>query len=225
MNYFTILDFMVKDLKLSGNELLIYALIYGFSQDGDSEFKGSINYLSERIGACRKTTQNTLNSLLKKGLIDKKIDTINNVTFNRYKAKKIDKTTSTIPTSTTPTTIAPATNTAPVDANTEHSEYTLESILNTAQMAGVSPEVAEKFYYHYASQGWIKPNGLKINIHYGLKEWHIKWQTEQHSKKQEVKPAPLKQQHQPTESKFKPINLNSNVNIENSDAESWLQSS
>lgn len=32
-SYLTIQDWMVTDLHLKGNELLAYALIYGFSQD------------------------------------------------------------------------------------------------------------------------------------------------------------------------------------------------
>ena len=41
-----ILDWMVDKYKLKGNELLAYALIYGFSQDGESEYKGSFSYLT-----------------------------------------------------------------------------------------------------------------------------------------------------------------------------------
>ena len=44
MAYIVIQDWMISDLQLKGNELLTYALIYGFSQDGESEFKGSLKY-------------------------------------------------------------------------------------------------------------------------------------------------------------------------------------
>lgn len=37
-NFIAIQGFMVKELGLSGNELIAYALIYGFSQDNESEF-------------------------------------------------------------------------------------------------------------------------------------------------------------------------------------------
>lgn len=46
-NFIAIQGFMVKELGLSGNELIAYALIYGFSQDNESEFKGSLNYVAE----------------------------------------------------------------------------------------------------------------------------------------------------------------------------------
>ena len=48
-NYVQIQGFMVSNLKLKGNSLLVYALIYGFSQDGQSKFYGSRKYISEEI--------------------------------------------------------------------------------------------------------------------------------------------------------------------------------
>ena len=50
MNYITIVDFMVEDLKLKGNELIVFALIYGFSQDDVSDFHGSLTYIQQRTG-------------------------------------------------------------------------------------------------------------------------------------------------------------------------------
>ena len=34
-NYYVVQSFMVKELKLKGNELVVYAIIYGFSQNDD----------------------------------------------------------------------------------------------------------------------------------------------------------------------------------------------
>lgn len=45
-NFIQISAWMVNKLNLKGNELLIYGLIYGFSKDGNSVFRGSINYIS-----------------------------------------------------------------------------------------------------------------------------------------------------------------------------------
>ena len=39
--YIHIQWWMAQRLKLSGNELLTYAIVYGFSQDGESAFLGS----------------------------------------------------------------------------------------------------------------------------------------------------------------------------------------
>ena len=45
-SYIVVLDWMVEKYHLKGNELLAYALIYGFSQDEESEYKGSYSYIA-----------------------------------------------------------------------------------------------------------------------------------------------------------------------------------
>ena len=54
-NYITILAPMITKLKLKGNELLIFSLIHGFSQDGETSFKGSISYLQQWTGLDKST--------------------------------------------------------------------------------------------------------------------------------------------------------------------------
>lgn len=92
-NFIAIFGFMVKDLQLKGLELMTYAIIYGFSQDNDSEFAGSLSYLMAWTGATKPTAIKVLKSLVDKDLIEKKTYTINGVTFNKYKAKTTNLTT------------------------------------------------------------------------------------------------------------------------------------
>lgn len=87
-NYITIQGWMVKELGLSGNELLCYALIYGFSQNEDSVFSGSCKYISEWLNVSRQTTVAVLKKLCEKGLICKVEKTINNIIFYDYKVCK-----------------------------------------------------------------------------------------------------------------------------------------
>lgn len=70
-NYYTVFGWMRNDLHLKGNELTIYALIYSFSQDGESEFKGSISYIKDFTGASRTTIKSILASLEERGYIAK----------------------------------------------------------------------------------------------------------------------------------------------------------
>ena len=84
-NYVTIQGWMVEDLKLKGNELLVYALIYGFSQDGETEFKGSLGYIADWFCASEMTIRRALASLVEKKLLSKRVDVCNGVTFNYYK--------------------------------------------------------------------------------------------------------------------------------------------
>lgn len=86
-NYLVVQGWMVNDLKLSGNELLIYAIIYGFSQSGvDQKFTGSIRYLSEWTNTTRQTVMNCLKSLCEKGYIIKEESVKNGVKFCDYYA-------------------------------------------------------------------------------------------------------------------------------------------
>jgi len=84
-NYIVIQGWMVSDLKLAGNDLLLYGLIYGFCQDGESEFKGSIKYVCDWLNCTRPTAMKALDNLVKKSLITKRVVNYNNVIFNRYK--------------------------------------------------------------------------------------------------------------------------------------------
>lgn len=70
-NFIAIQGWMRNQLNLKGNELLIYALIYGFSQDGDSRFKGSRKYIADWCGCSLDTVDRTLGSLINRGLLAK----------------------------------------------------------------------------------------------------------------------------------------------------------
>ena len=86
MAYIVIQDWMISDLQLKGNELLTYALIYGFSQDGESEFKGSLKYISEFLGISKSTAQRSIEKLVDRGIVEKRVEEISGVKFNRYMA-------------------------------------------------------------------------------------------------------------------------------------------
>ena len=70
-NFYTVTGWMINDLKLSGNELICYAIIYGFSQDGESMFMGSSKYLAEWMNASQPTVLKVLKKLVEKRLITK----------------------------------------------------------------------------------------------------------------------------------------------------------
>ena len=77
---------MVKRLNLSGNELLCYAVIYGFSQDGDSLFMGSLKYLQDWMNVSQPTVLKALRGLMDKGLIKKQEIVKNKVKLCYYQA-------------------------------------------------------------------------------------------------------------------------------------------
>ena len=85
-NFYVIQGWMVNELNLSGNELMIYAIIYGFSQESNSWYEGSLSYLSSFINCKSKTTVlSVLKELQEKGLVEKQEHEINNVKFCKYR--------------------------------------------------------------------------------------------------------------------------------------------
>ena len=88
--YVHIEAFMVNDLHLSGNELITYAIIYGFSQDGESWFTGSRGYIAEWCQTSKNTVSNNLKKLVQKGLLDRRERTQNGVTLVDYRAKDFE---------------------------------------------------------------------------------------------------------------------------------------
>ncbi len=71
-NYYTVYGWMINQLKLKGTTLQLYAVIYGFSENGENECSGSLAYLAETTGCTKQTVLNALNKLEKLGYILKR---------------------------------------------------------------------------------------------------------------------------------------------------------
>ena len=90
-NFIAIQGWMLNRLSLKGNELIIYAIIYGFSQDGESRYTGSRRYLADWCGCSVRTVGNALASLADKGLITKHDKTVNGVHLCDYSITPVGK--------------------------------------------------------------------------------------------------------------------------------------
>ncbi len=88
-NYIVIQGFMVNNLELKGNDLLVYAVIFGFSQLKNQRFTGSLQYLADWTNSSKQGVQKNLKSLLDKGLIAKEDRIINGVKFVEYYATEL----------------------------------------------------------------------------------------------------------------------------------------
>ena len=84
--YVVVQPWMVTDYNLNGNKLLIYALIWGFSQDEQSCFYGSVSYVVEYFKLSKRAVLNLLAELEKDGLIRKWTEPVNGRPTNRYAA-------------------------------------------------------------------------------------------------------------------------------------------
>ena len=81
-------DFMVTEYELKGNELFVYAIIYGFSQDGESCFCGGLKYLQDWTKSSKQGILDVLKKLLDKKLIIKYEVFEGNRKFCKYKVTR-----------------------------------------------------------------------------------------------------------------------------------------
>lgn len=72
-NYIVIQGWMCNELELKGNELLVFALIHGFSQDGVSKYYGGRKYIADTFNISLPTVDKALQGLLDKEYIAKHI--------------------------------------------------------------------------------------------------------------------------------------------------------
>lgn len=84
--YTIIPDFML-DYDLNMTEIVALAVIYGFCQDGKSDFHGSYNYLARKCKCSRQWAIELVSSLVKKGYLAKDIETINGVKICHLRTK------------------------------------------------------------------------------------------------------------------------------------------
>lgn len=82
-NYVVIQGWMITRLGLKGNELMIYAVIYGFTQNGEAEFIGSMKYLADWTNSTVESVRKCIKSLIDKGYI---VKTLDGSGVNAYKA-------------------------------------------------------------------------------------------------------------------------------------------
>ena len=89
---YTVITDRMLDLGLSAPELLCYATIFGFSQDGESCFAGSRRYLARKMAVnSTRTVDKALEALQERGLISATREVRNGVTFVSYRAVITDE--------------------------------------------------------------------------------------------------------------------------------------
>ena len=87
-NYITIPGFAIVELGLSGNELVCYSLIYGFTQDKETEFRGSLNYVASALNVTKQNAKKIIDRLIDRGLVDKREMYFSGVKFCHYVANR-----------------------------------------------------------------------------------------------------------------------------------------
>lgn len=88
--YVCIQGWMRTELGLKGNDLLVYAIIYGFSQTDSQKYTGSLGYLAEWCGATKQGIIGNLKRLLDQGIIGRSEKYVNGVKFVEYYSTKFN---------------------------------------------------------------------------------------------------------------------------------------
>ena len=77
-------EWMIEN-GLTGHRVLVFALIYGYSRDGNW-FQGSVAYICQRTGMSRNSVIRTLNSLCRDGFLRKRDRPYKGMKFVDYQA-------------------------------------------------------------------------------------------------------------------------------------------
>ena len=81
-NFITIQGWMREQLDLKGNDLMVFAIIYGFRQTDNQKFTGSLQYLADWCGATKQGIISNLKRLIDAGLIVKEQVGVNSVYYS-----------------------------------------------------------------------------------------------------------------------------------------------
>lgn len=84
--FVTVKAFMRNQLGLKGHELLVYAVIYGFTQDGEHWYHGTKGYLADWCGATKATVGNCLKGMVESGILERREHEERGQVFVEYRA-------------------------------------------------------------------------------------------------------------------------------------------
>ena len=70
-DYIVILAPMVTELGLTGNALLVFAMIHGFTKDGNHQYVGSFEYIAEWLGISLRSAKMIIKNLISDGYINR----------------------------------------------------------------------------------------------------------------------------------------------------------
>ena len=85
-NFYTVHGWMINVLDLDKVDLVVFAIIYGFSQTHGNMFTGSCQYLADATNMCKSSIYRSLEQLTKKKYINKYSITNNDGHFIHYAA-------------------------------------------------------------------------------------------------------------------------------------------
>lgn len=179
-NYIVIQGWMLTDLHLKGNELIIYACIYGFSQLDGQVFSGSLQYLADWTNSTKKGVAKALKSLVEKGYIEKADKFINGVKFCEYRVTKFPRVMNKVPWGDEQSSLGGGEQSSPnnIDIdNLENKKVYIRFVKPTLEEVkayclergkGVDPQ---KWYNHYSANGWMVGRTKMVDWKAAVRTW------------------------------------------------------
>ena len=152
--YIVVMGWMMTALGLNGNDLLAYALIYGYSQDGQGAYFGSLAHTAEALNISRRTASDVLNRLVERGVITRKHVEINGLVRCMY--------TAVVPDEARPAAPEPPTRPKPErQPRPRFEKPTRQEVEDYCAQRGSNID-AQRFYDYYEANGWVQGRGKPI---------------------------------------------------------------
>ena len=146
--FIVVMGWMMTSLGLSGNDLLCYALIHGYSQDRQGAYFGSLSHTAEALNLSRRAVVDVLERLVARGAIRRKHVVMDGVQRCMY--------TAVVPDEATP----PPQKSSP-QRRTQFRKPTLEEVREYCRQRGNKVD-AERFVNFYETNGWVQGRGKPI---------------------------------------------------------------
>lgn len=83
--YVVVMDWMYDNFGFNCAQANALAVIYGFSQDGESWYRGGSAYIAARLHISQKSAKTYLSDFVSKGILEMKKEMVGNVAHNIYR--------------------------------------------------------------------------------------------------------------------------------------------
>lgn len=191
-NFIVVQGWMLKDLGLKGNELLLYACIYGFSQADNQKFTGSLQYLADWTNSTKRSVIKNLQSLQDKGYIVKDDKYINGVKFCEYHATNFTGVVNKVHGGSEKSSPPPSEKNSPNNIDINNINKNIKNIYGECNNVLLTDEELEKLKTKYSDYRqridnlsfYIASHGKKYQSHYAtILNWGRKEEKEKANKK------------------------------------------
>lgn len=193
-NYILIQGWMVNELQLKGNELLVFAIIHGFSQDGENRFTGSLQYLSDWTSSTKQGVMKNLKSLLDKGYIAKDEKYINGVKFCEYHSTKFTGVLNSVEQGIKQSLTGGIKHSLPNNKDIDKKEHNKRNIFIPPTIQEVTDYCSERnnnvdperFVFYYESNGWMVGRNKMKDWKAAVRTWEKRSKENSNQKSQEL---------------------------------------